>query len=163
MNYELTHYGVQGMKWGVKRSAKKDAREFARAKMFYGEGAGTRRKLIKAKVESKSKDENYKKAFDHYFAKQDLGKHASAAKTERRVKDVTNTTKKTGRGIINIINGNPQAASAVAVGLVAVAGAAHKAGVDKMLANQGKKAYSFVRTEARTQQIKRQFKNFGVV
>lgn len=39
----LIHYGVKGMKWGVRRRAKKDAKEYARAKMFYGEGAGTRR------------------------------------------------------------------------------------------------------------------------
>lgn len=45
----LEHYGVKGMKWGVRRNnyegasartnreASKDAKEFARAKMFYGE------------------------------------------------------------------------------------------------------------------------------
>ena len=74
---ELFHYGVKGMKWGVRRDkpaalqgvprstnrvAKRDARESAKAKMFYGEGAGTRRKLIKAKVESRSKDAAYKRA-----------------------------------------------------------------------------------------------------
>lgn len=37
---ELYHHGVKGMKWGVRkqrRQAKKDAKEYARAKMFYGE------------------------------------------------------------------------------------------------------------------------------
>lgn len=158
---ELRHYGVKGMKWGTRRAAKKDAKEFARAKMFYGEGAGTRRKLIKAKVESRSKDEQYKAAFDHYFANQDLGRHASKAKTERKVRNVTKGTAKTGRGIINIINGNPQAAGAVAVTVVGAAGLAHKAGVDKILLNQGKKVYSYIKTEVRAQQIKREFKKFN--
>ena len=30
----LAHYGVKGMKWGVRRAARKDANEFAAAKMY---------------------------------------------------------------------------------------------------------------------------------
>lgn len=36
---ELMHYGVKGMKWGVRRRARRDAKEFTQAKMYYGEGA----------------------------------------------------------------------------------------------------------------------------
>lgn len=57
---ELMHYGVKGMKWGVRR----DAKEFTQAKMHYGEGAGNRRKLIKATVKARSKDPFYKSEFD---------------------------------------------------------------------------------------------------
>ena len=42
---ELMHYGVKGMKWGVRRRARRDAKEFTQAKMYYGEGAGNRRKI----------------------------------------------------------------------------------------------------------------------
>lgn len=49
---ELMHYGVKGMKWGVRRRARRDAKEFTQAKMYYGEGAGNRRKLIKATVKA---------------------------------------------------------------------------------------------------------------
>lgn len=39
---DLEHYGVKGMNWGVRREAKRDARESVRAQMSYGEGAGNR-------------------------------------------------------------------------------------------------------------------------
>lgn len=98
----LEHFGVKGMRWGVRkqdrqasgvsrktdREARKDAEEFARAKLFYGKGAGTRRKLIKATVEAKrGKDPSYGKAFDNHLSKQDLSEHASKARGERSRKD----------------------------------------------------------------------------
>lgn len=114
---DLKHWGVKGMRWGVRRSstlsgvshktykeAKRDAKEFTRAKMFYGEGAGNRRKLIKATVESKSKkDPAYKKAFDHHVENTDLGKRASQARGERARKDTTKTVGKTARGVKNLV------------------------------------------------------------
>ena len=131
----IAHVGVKGMKWGVRknnyegassrtnREARKDAGEFSRAKMFYGEGAGTRRKLIKAQVEAKSKkDPAYKAAFDHHMSRQDLGRHAEKARGERRRKDTRAGVRKTGNAINRAING-PFAGSA-AIAMVA-AGAAY--------------------------------------
>lgn len=130
----LAHYGVKGMRWGVRknnyegasartnREASKDANEFARAKMFFGEGAGTRRKLIKATVEAKAqKDPTYKKAFDHHLGRQDMAKQASKARGERKSKDRRETVRKTGNSINRALNG-PYAGSA-AIALVG-AGAA---------------------------------------
>lgn len=105
----MEHSGVKGMKWGVRRtnrSARKDAQEFARAKQFFGEGAGTRRKLIKAQVEGKSKNNPaYAKAFQEHLSKQDTSKHASKAVSERRRKDVAKSTKQTTGAVARRLTG----------------------------------------------------------
>lgn len=156
---ELTHFGVKGMRWGVRKAdgpagvsrktskeAKKDAQEFARAKMFYGEGAGTRRKLIKGTVEGKSrKDPMYKKAFDYHLNAQDMSSHASKARGERKRKNVANSTKKTARGVGHILRGNSQYASLAAAMLVGGAMYAKKAGIDKVVVKAAKKGVSAVR------------------
>ena len=151
----LAHYGIQGMKWGQRkasipgvsartsREARKDADEFAKAKMFYGEGAGTRRKLIKAKVESKSsKDPTYKKAFDHHMGNQDLGKRASQARGERKRKDVASNTAKTARGVKNLVM---KTGAPVTLGALAVYGAYQNPTVRSAVNNAGKTAYSTVK------------------
>jgi hypothetical protein len=151
----LAHYGVKGMRWGQRkadipgvsrrtsREAKKDATEFAKAKMFFGEGAGTRRKLIKATVESKAKkDPSYKKAFDHHLANQDLGKRASQARGERKRKDTQKTVAKTARGVKNLAlkTGAP-----VTIGAVAVYAAAKNPVVRSVVTNASKTAYSTIK------------------
>ena len=140
----LAHYGVKGMKWGVRRKARKDAKEYARAKMYYGEGAGNRRKLINATVKERSKDPNYKSEFDKALSKQDMSKHASAAKRERKVKDTKNAAGKMGRGLVNAAVGNVARASAAA--LVVYAGL-HYTGADKVIAAQAKKTVGKVMDE----------------
>lgn len=102
----MSHTGIKGMKWGVRRKAKKDAKEYTKAKSFYGEGAGTRRKLIKQKVEYNSKHiPDYKKAFDYYVKNTNMRKRADQAVHERKVKNAKNKTAKTVRGVGNIIAG----------------------------------------------------------
>lgn len=105
----IMHFGTKGMKWGVRkdgtrrstdREARKDAAEYSKAQMFYGQGAGTRRKLIKNTVEAKSKkDPSYKKAFDTHLANQDMAKRASQARGERKRKDTREGIAKTARGV----------------------------------------------------------------
>lgn len=69
---------------GVSRKTDRAAREFTQAKMYYGEGAGNRRKLIKAKVKQRSTDASYKKAFDNHVANTDWEKRAQQARGKRR-------------------------------------------------------------------------------
>jgi hypothetical protein len=149
----LAHYGVKGMHWGVRKeaeslgvphktaaTAKKDAEEFTRAKMFYGEGAGTRRKLIKAKVEQRMSDPQYKKAFDHFTNRTDLAKRSDQARGERRRKDISNSTRKTARGVKNVLVGNPRNATIAALAVAGVAQEAHARGIDTKVLNLGKEA-----------------------
>jgi len=153
----LEHHGIKGMKWGRRQSrpagvsrktdkeAKKDAEEFARAKMFYGQGAGTRRKLIKSQVESKSKTSaSYKSAFDHHLANQNMAEHTTKAISERRRKNTINTTTKTARGVHRQLTGGfggvTLASAAIAAGYVA----ARKTGTDKIIMDAAKKKMSDV-------------------
>lgn len=139
----LMHYGTKGMKWGVRRAAKRDANESARAKLFYGEGAGTRRKLIKAKVESRSaKDVNYKSAFDHYMSQQDLGKRASQATSERRRKDTVKGVGKTARGVHRQLTGGWGAVSLTSAVIAGAYAYAHSTGFDKMIVDKAQAAFN---------------------
>jgi hypothetical protein len=128
--------------------ASKDAKEHIQAKMYYGEGAGVRRRQIKAVVTERSKDASYKKAFDAHVSGQDLAKASSQAHSKRKRTDVVQGTKKTARGINHIINGNPQYASAAAALIVGGALYAHKLGVDKIVMDKGKTMYSDMKSRA---------------
>lgn len=97
MTKSLQHVGVLGMRWGHRKSgeyvnvkestislAKRDAKRHVDAKMFYGDTAGTRRKLLKAELDKKKKTiPDYEKVLDSEIKKVDTAKSAKKAKTER--------------------------------------------------------------------------------
>lgn len=172
---EIQHYGVKGMHWGVRkarpggvsrstdRMARKDAKEFARAKQFYGEGAGTRRKLIKARVDGISKkNPGYKKAFDTHLANQDTSKHASKAKAERKRKNIKKSAGKGIRGTRHILNGNSQYASAATAIVVGGALYAHKTGIDKTVAKAAKDTYQKAKDPNGHKAAKNLLKDMGI-
>lgn len=132
----LEHFGVKGMRWGVRkdaapgvpsktdRAAKSDATEFARAKMFYGQGAGTRRKLISESVKAKSsKDPLYAKAFDHHLSNQDMSTHATKAVGERKSIDRKTKTKQSAGHIARRLTG--EMGTTAAFTAAAIAGATY--------------------------------------
>ncbi len=114
----LEHYGVRGMRWGVSndrrggvsrktdKAARKDAQEFARAKMYYGTGAGTRRKLIGETVKARrKKDPDYARAFDSHLEDQDMSSHASRARSERGRTDRRQTARRSAGSVARRFTG----------------------------------------------------------
>ena len=92
--------------------------------MYYGEGAGNRRKLIKATVKARSKDPFYKSEFDKAVANTDMSKRASQARRQRGRKNARNSAGKTVRGVGNIATGNvSRAGGALALGYLGYQGA----------------------------------------
>lgn len=78
----------------ISKDAKKDAEEFARAKAFYGEGAGNRRKAIKTTVEAKKKKNSfYGEEFEYHLSQQDMEEHMRKAKMERSQRDTAKNTR----------------------------------------------------------------------
>lgn len=168
----LAHYGVKGMRWGkrsnrpsttprrTERLAAKDAKEAAQAKMYYGEGAGVRRRLIKNTVNSRMKDPAYAEAYNRHFEGQDLAKAAVKARSKRKRTDTVKGTTKTVKGVHHILNGNSQYASATAALLVGGAMYAHKTGIDKVILNKGKTLINSPQFKKTSGDIFDQIKNF---
>lgn len=122
----------------LKKDAKKDAEDMARAKAYYGEGAGNRRKQIRNRISERMKDPDYKAEYDKQLAAQDMSKHQKAANRERHVQDAKNTAAKTARGIKNLLLG----VGSASVAAVMLYNAAKFTGADKKIAEFGKKAFN---------------------
>jgi len=124
----------------VNSQAKRDAEEYARSRMFYGQGAGTRRKLISAQVGHRSENvPGYEEAFAKHIDKQDMEKHAKKAKQERFQKD---TAKKIERNVRALSSGNKHNLTggvAVALGVVWVL---HETEYDKVVIAKTKSGYA---------------------
>lgn len=78
----------------MKKMASKDAERWVAAEMFYGTGAGTRRKLLHAELSKKFDMPGYADAFAKAYEKLDLNKYAAAAIKERKRIDRTGVMKK---------------------------------------------------------------------
>ena len=122
----------------IQKDASNDATEYARAKAYYGEGAGNRRKIIRNRISERMKDPDYKAAFDKHMKEQNMEQHQKAADRERKWEDTKNTVGKTARGIKNILLG-VGSASIAAISIVKLAQAT---GLDKKISDWGRTALS---------------------
>jgi hypothetical protein len=138
----LQQSGILGMHWGHHKSeddgvprstrnlAKKDAERHINAKMFYGETAGTKRKLLKAEIEKKKKMiPGYESEFNSHLEKVDTAKAAKKAVADRTRID----TVKKGRTLVKNILG---VTGSLTVGVASLAYAANKEKVDRFVATQ---------------------------
>lgn len=122
----------------LQKDAKKDAEDMARAKAYYGEGAGNRRKQIRNRISERMKDPDYKAEYEKNLAAQDMSKHQKAANRERHVQDAKNKASEIGNGLKNLLLG----AGTTSLAAVAIYSVAKRTGADKKIAELGKKAFS---------------------
>lgn len=117
----------------ITKEAARDAFEYARAQMATGDGAGNRRKLIKATVDAKAeRDPLYSSAFNRALAQQDMAEHASRARTERKRKNVIGSASKNANALNRAFNG-PFAAPVSVAALASAWSAAKTYGYDKKI------------------------------
>lgn len=116
---EIMHSGVLGMKWGQHRErakmnkmASKDAKRYAKAKMAYGDGAGVQRRHIKAELESKMKNPNYKKSFDDAMESINYAKATNQAVRWRKGQDTKVQVKRSTKATAKFITGTSSIAAA---------------------------------------------------
>ena len=123
----------------IKREAIRDADEYAMAKMFYGEGAGVRRRLINQTVQFKIANiPGYDVAFQQELAKQDFAKLSRKARRERQRIDTVSAVNKNGKALVR---GDYRALSLPILVVAAGAYVAHQTGADKKALDYSKKEY----------------------
>ncbi len=129
----------------VKKLAEKDAFNWARAEMFFGEGAGTRRKLLGSEIAFKGDTiDGYIEAFQKAYSKQNMADHAIKAAKERKRLDRGKYFKKNTRALAR---GDRRNVSPLI--LVGIAGALvlHETGYDTVLIEKGKRQYQKLRAK----------------
>lgn len=138
------------------KEARRDAKEYAKAAMGYGEGAGIRRRLIQATVESKAfRDEAYARAFDDAIEAEDMGKHAAQARSERRRKDVAHSIKRNTRAVVS---GDYKNLTGPVLVVVALGWAAHETGFDRKVLIEAKEVVRKAKLRYQLYKVRRQNK-----
>lgn len=136
----------------VNKMAAEDAAKWARAEMFFGEGAGTRRKLLDAEITQKMNSiPGYSAAFDKAYYKQDMSDHAIKAAKERQRIDRSKAVKRNVRGLTT---GNRQSLT-TGVGIAAAAWyVARETGYDEKIKREVKARYYRAKFEVKKAKAK---------
>lgn len=148
----------------IEKQAAKDAFEFVRSDMYYGEGAGTRRKLIDTIVAARKKDiPGYEELFEKAVQAQDWAEHAIEATKERKRIDRAAVLKRNLKGVATGNRRQLTAGVATAFGIYMVL---HETGLDDVIKHEAKDKYrkgkawvNMKRTEARAARTGRKLKS----
>lgn len=131
----------------LKSQAEKDAREWTQAKLAYGEGAGTRRKLINETVAYKMQNiAGYEDAFSEAADRQDVASMAKNAKRDARRKNLNQTVVRNTKALATGKYENVNTALLIVGGAAVVL---HKTGYDKVVIEKAK---------AKVKDIRRRFR-----
>lgn len=129
----------------VNKMAKQDAERWARAEMFFGEGAGIRRKLLWAEISDKGHNiPGYSETFERAYAKQNMGDHAIKAMKERKRIDRSASVKRNTRGLLT--GNTPSMSTTVIVGSM-VWWTLRETGYDKVIGDNIRHQYFRIKGE----------------
>lgn len=141
----------------LKKMAQQDANEWGLAEMFFGEGAGTKRKLIGAAIDQKMHDiPGYAEAFNDATEQLNQLEMAEKAVALRKRIDRGNAVKKNFNAIRTGRLHQLSTGVYVVGGLVYVA---HATGYDKKIEAKAKTLYKKAKTEVKFRKAKMQGKN----
>jgi hypothetical protein len=127
----------------LNKMASKDAARWAYAEMFFGEGAGTRRKLLNAEIAQKMVAiPGYQETFESAMAKQDMAQHAFKAAKERKAIDRSAAVKRNVRGILT---GNTRGLTNTVLTGLTIYAILHQTGLDEPIKQEIKARYHKVR------------------
>lgn len=135
----------------------KDAAEYMAAEMAYGDGSGTRRKLVKPPIHQKMETlPGYEEAFVNAYNNLNMDKFAKASIKERKNLD---RAAKAGQNIRAIKNGNLNNLTAGAFIIAGVVTIAHQTGYDKVVEAKAKELYKRAKVEVKFRWMRAQGRN----
>ena len=135
----------------IEKIAAKDAAKWAEAELFYGKGAGTRRKLLAADIGYKTENvSEYYPAFKKAYDMQNFSQLAMKAAKERQRID---TVQMVGKNTKALLRGDVRGASTGVLIVFAIGYAAHQTGYDKIALKEAKKYYRKFKAEIAVRKI----------